>query len=200
MIKLMKEILSIIAVVLTFIAYIPYYRDIIKGKTHPHIYTWSLWGLLTVLIVALQVIGGAGPSTWITAAAGLLCVGVIALGLKGGKKYITKLDTAIAFLALTAIGFWLVVDQPVISLWLVIVADLLAFIPTARKAWSSPYSETLSLYVTNSIRFILAFFALETITFLSSGWVIAWILANCLFSFILIVRRKTVGENGDKHA
>lgn len=195
----MKEILSVIAVVLTFVAYIPYFRDIVKGKTHPHIYTWSLWGLLTILIVALQIIGGAGPSTWITAAAGVMCLGVIVLGLRGGKKYITKLDTAIAILALAAIGFWLIVDQPVISLWLVIIADLLAFIPTVRKSWNEPHSETLSLYVTNSIRFILAFFALETITFLSSGWVIAWVLANLLFSIILVARRRVLRTASDKN-
>jgi hypothetical protein len=185
----MKEILSIVAVVLTFAAYIPYYRDILKGKTHPHIYTWSLWGLLTVLIVALQFIGGAGPSVWITVAAGIMCLGVIALGFKNGKRYITMIDTAIAALALAAIIAWLIIDQPVISLWLVIIADLLAFIPTVRKAWKYPYSETLSLYVTNAVRFIIALLALETFTFLSAGWVIAWISANVLFSIILIARR-----------
>ncbi len=119
----MKEVLSIIAVILTFVAYIPYYRDILKGKTHPHLYTWSLWGLLTILIVALQVIGGAGPSVWITVAAGVMCVGVVVLGFKGGKRFITKTDTIIAILALAAIISWLFVDQPVLSLWLVIVAD-----------------------------------------------------------------------------
>lgn len=188
----MKEIISIIAVILTFVAYVPYYRDILKGKTHPHIYTWSLWGLLTVLIVALQFIGGAGPSTWITAAAGLMCIGVIVLGFKNGKKYITKTDTFIAILALLAIAFWLFVNQPVISLILVIVADLLAFIPTVRKAWKKPYTETLSLYITNSFRFILALFALETFTFLSAGWIIAWVIANVFFSAILIWRRRVI--------
>lgn len=188
----MKEALSIFAVILTFVAYIPYYRDILKGKTHPHIYTWSLWGLLTVLIVALQFIGGAGPSVWITAAAGVMCLGVIVLGFKNGKRYITKMDTVIAILALAAIIAWLIIDQPVISLWLVIIADLLAFIPTIRKAWKSPYTETLSLYVTNAIRFIIALFALETFTFLSAGWIIAWILGNVVFVAIVMARRKVI--------
>src|ERR1044072_3798045 len=71
----MKAVIGVIAVVLTFIAYIPYYRDILNGKTRPHIYSWSLWGLLTILLVALQIKGGAGPATWVTAAAGLLCIG-----------------------------------------------------------------------------------------------------------------------------
>ncbi len=188
----MKEIISIIAVILTFVAYIPYYRDILKGKTHPHVYTWSLWGLLTVLLVALQIIGGAGPATWVTAAAGLLCIGVIILSLRNGKKDITRLDTTIAFLALAAIGFWLIVDQPIISIVLVIIADGLAFIPTVRKSWHKPYAETLSLYVTNALRFFLTLAAVESYTFLSTSWIIFWATSNALFSVMLVIRRRQI--------
>lgn len=112
----MKEVISSIAVVLTFLAYIPYYRDILNGKSHPHVYSWSLWGLLTVLIVALQIKGGAGPSTWVTAAAGLLCLGVVGLSLKRGKRDITTSDTITAVLSLLAMVFWLVVKQPIVSI------------------------------------------------------------------------------------
>ncbi|MBP7767090.1 hypothetical protein KA068_01030 [Candidatus Saccharibacteria bacterium] len=188
----MKEIIGAIAVILTFVAYVPYYRDILKGKTHPHVYSWSLWGLLTVLLVALQIKGGAGAATWVTAAAGLLCIGVVFLSLKKGKKDITTSDTVVAVLALAAIGFWLVADQPIISIILVIVADMLAFIPTVRKSWYKPYSETLSLYVTNAVRFFLALAAVETYTFLSASWIVAWAVVNALFSVLLIVRRKQV--------
>ena len=188
----MKEVISGIAVVLTFIAYIPYYRDILKGKTHPHVYSWSLWGLLTVLLVALQIKGGAGPATWVTAAAGLLCIGVVFLSLKGDKKDITKSDTIVAILSLIAIGFWLVADQPVVSIILVIIADGLAFIPTIRKSWHKPPSEKLSLYVTNAIRFFLALAADETYTFLAVSWIAFWATGNALFSIILAVRRKVI--------
>jgi len=185
----MKEIISFIAVVLTFLAYIPYYRDILKGKTHPHVYSWSLWGLLTVLIVALQIKGGAGPAVWVTAAAGLLCLGVVALSLKRGKKDITTSDTITAILSLVAIGFWLIADQPIVSIILVVVADTLAFFPTVRKSWHQPYAETLSLYVTNILRFTLALLAVENYTILSSLWLIAWAAMNGLFSVMLIIRR-----------
>ncbi len=188
----LKQILSFVAVALTFIAYIPYYRDILRGKTHPHVYSWSLWGLLTVLIVALQIKGGAGPATFVTAAAGLLCIGVVILGLKHGKRDITISDTVVAVLGLIAIGFWLIVDQPVVSIVLVVLADTLAFIPTVRKSWHKPQSETLSLYITNTLRFSLALLAVKEYTILSSLWLAVWVVGNGLFSVMLVVRRKAV--------
>jgi len=188
----MKEAIGAVAVVLTFAAYIPYYRDILKGKTRPHIYSWSLWGLLTVLLVALQIKGGAGPATWVTAAAGLLCVGVVLFSLKNGKRDITTSDTIVSILSLAAIFFWLIVDQPIISTVLVILADMLAFIPTVRKSYNHPYSETLSLYITNALRFGLALLAVDRYTFLSSAWIIAWICGNVALSMLLIVRRRRV--------
>ncbi len=190
----MKEIIGTIAVILTFIAYIPYYRDILKGKTRPHIYSWSLWSLLTILLVALQINGGAGPATWVTAAAGLLCGGVVVLSFKNGKRDITASDTVVAILSLIAIGFWLIANQPMIAMLLAISADMLAFIPTVRKSWHQPHTETLSLYMTNAFRFFLALGAVETYTFLSVAWPIAWAVGNALFSIMLFVRRKQVME------
>lgn len=187
-----KQYLSLVAVTLTFLAYIPYYRDILHNKTHPHVYSWSLWGLLTVLIVALQIKGDAGSAIYVTAAAGLLCIGVVVLGIKNGKRDITPSDTVVAILGLIAIGFWLIVKQPVISVLLVVVADLLAFLPTVRKSWSKPRSETLSLYVTNTLRFFLALLAIKEYTILSTLWIAVWVVANGLFSGMLFARRKIV--------
>lgn len=186
----MKEIIGIVAVVLTFAAYIPYYRDILKGKTHPHIYSWSLWCLMTILIVALQIKGGAGTSSLVTASAGLLCIGVIALSLKKANKDITVSDTVAALLSLAAIIFWLIVDQPNVSIILVVAADLLAFYPTVRKSWRQPYAETLSLFITNSIRFALALLAIQNYTLLATLWPATWVVANSMFSIMLVVRRR----------
>jgi hypothetical protein len=185
-----KVILGGIAVALTFLAYIPYYRDILKGKTRPHIYSWSLWGLLTILLVALQMRGGAGAATWVTAAAGLLCIGVVFLSIKNGRRDITRSDTIVGIISLLAIFFWLVVDQPITSIILVIIADMFAFIPTIRKSYNDPHSETLSLYITNAFRFCLALGAVENYTFLSTSWIVAWVIGNLVLSLILIVRRR----------
>jgi hypothetical protein len=186
----MKEIIAAVAVGLTFIAYVPYFRDIIKGKTHPHLYTWSIWGLLTVIIFALQIVGHAGPGAYVTLAAGSMCFIVILLSLKYGKRDITLFDTVILALTLVTIGLWLIADRPVLSIILATIADLMAFIPTIRKSWNKPRSETLSLYITNAFRFCLGIVALQTYSLLTSLWLVTWAVANALFALMLIYRRK----------
>lgn len=79
---MIKEVLGIIAIVLTFIGYIPYSRDIIAGKTKPHIFSWFLWGFVTFLAFALQVYGKAGIGGFVTLTAALMCFVVIFLGFK----------------------------------------------------------------------------------------------------------------------
>lgn len=54
----MKELISTVAVILTFVGYGPYIKDTLKGKTKPHVYTWFIWGLVTLIAYALQLSGG----------------------------------------------------------------------------------------------------------------------------------------------
>lgn len=50
----MKQVLGVIAILLALIAYIPYIRDVLRRKTKPHVYSWFIWGFLSILIALLQ--------------------------------------------------------------------------------------------------------------------------------------------------
>src|SRR3989338_4313881 len=78
----LKSIIGVIATVLVFIGYVPYIRDIISGKTKPHIFSWFLWGFVTSIAFALQIYGQAGIGAHVTLAAALMCFVVIFLGFK----------------------------------------------------------------------------------------------------------------------
>ena len=191
----LKNIVGIVAVLLTFIGYIPYIKDVISGKTVPHVYSWFLWGFVTLIAFALQVSAGGGIGAYVTFTAGLLCTIVFIIGFtKKGKKDITQVDTIFFILALIALGFWLIAKQPVISAILTTGVDLLGFAPTIRKSWNKPYSETLSFYFLNTIRFILAVFSLQRYTIVTALYPLAWIFGNGLFGLMLIVRRKQLKQ------
>lgn len=183
---------------LTFVGYVPYVRDTIRGKTTPHIYTWFIWGLVTAIAFGLQISDRAGFGAFTTLAAALVCFIIFGFGLRQGNKEITKMDTVFFILSLFALILWLFAKQPVLSVILVSAIDMLGFIPTIRKSWHKPHEETLISYVTNTFRFSLAILALNRYTLITSLYPITWVIANGLFSIFLLARRKqsTVGFKG----
>lgn len=190
----MKDIIGIIAVVLTFIGYIPYIRDTIKGKTTPHVYTWFIWALVTAIAFALQISDKAGPGAFTTLAAAIVSFIIFGFGMRQGDKDITVADTIFFILSLIALLLWLFAKQPVLSVILVSSIDMLGFIPTIRKSWHKPYEETLISYAANTFRFGLAIFALQRYTLITSLYPITWIFANGSFTLFLLMRRKHLAE------
>lgn len=187
----LKALVGVIAIILTFIGYIPYSRDIIAGKTKPHLYSWFLWALVTGIIFALQFVGGAGVGGFVTLAAALMCLVVIFLAYQhGANTDIKPIDKLFILLAFTALAIWLFAKQPVLSAILSTLIDLFGFAPTIRKSWNHPYSETLSFYYLNTLRFTLAVFALSQYSLITALYPIGWLLANGLFALMLIFRRR----------
>jgi hypothetical protein len=185
-----KNLIGIIAIFLTFFGYVPYIKDTIKGKTHPHIYSWFLWATISAIAFALQISHGAGIGGFVTLAAALVCYVICFFGIRSGKKDITKSDTVFLILTLIALVIWLLAKQPVLSVILLSITEMLAFIPTIRKSWNKPLTETLSSYIMNTIRFTLGIIALQNYSIITSLYPVTWLLANGLFSILLIVRRK----------
>lgn len=187
-----KTFISIIAVLLTFIGYIPYLKDTFSGKTTPHIYTWFIWGFVTAIAFGLQISGGAGVGSWVTLAVVIISAIIFSIGLKNGKKDITTFDTFFLLLSFVALFLWLFAKQPVISVILVSSIDMLGFVPTIRKSWNNPYTETLFSYELNAFRHGISIIALQQYNVVTWLYPITWTIANILFSIMLIARRRQI--------
>lgn len=191
----MKEFLGILAVVITFVGYAPYVLDTIKGKTRPHIFSWFTWAFVTFIIFALQVLGHGGAGTYTTLATAILCTAIFLLGLKNGKKDITKFDTTIFVVTLIATGIWIFAKQPIISTLLIVTINTLANIPTIRKSWKDPHSETLFTWEMGAVRNFLGLIALSSYSILTWLYPVTNLLINIIESSILIFRRKRLQVN-----
>ena len=190
-----KIIISSVAVILMIFAYVPYIRDIFKNKTKPHAFSFFIWGSASFLIYALQVKGGAGVGSWVTLGVSLISIFIFVLALRFGEKNITKSDILFLALALISLFLWVIVKQPVWSIILIVLVDILGFAPTIRKSWNKPHSETLFLYQMSALRHGLAIFSLEKFNILTLLNPVTWTLANGLFAILLIVRRKKLDQN-----
>jgi len=187
-----KVIISIISVILVFVGYGPYIWDILKRKTTPHTFTFLVWSVASSITWALQVYGGAGVGAWITFAVSAICILIFFLCFKYGEKSITTLDVVFLILALTSLFLWLVVDQPVWSIILVVLTDILGFGPTLRKSWNKPHSETLFTWWVAAFRHGLGIAALQQFNLLTLLYPVAWTAANIIFCVILLIRRTQV--------
>lgn len=184
-----KNVISVVAIALAFLAYIPYIRDVLSKKTKPHIYSWFLWGLLGLIVFALQVKGGGGPGAYVTLSSALMSLVIFVLALKNGDKDIKALDTVFLLLALIAIAIWIFAKQPLLSLILLILIEVFGFFPTYRKSWNKPYDETLSTWVINSFRYSMSLLALSAYNWLTLLYPLIWTIVIIIFTLMLILRR-----------
>lgn len=198
-IDLLKTIIGITAVLLIFVGYVPYFRDLLRGITHPHAYSWFLWSVLSVATFGLQLTDGAGIGAYVTLAAGINAAVIFVLAVRIGERDITRSDTIFLLMGGVGIALWLLADQPLLSVLLLCVVELLAFVPTVRKTWNKPYSETMSSYVMNTVRFSLAVAALNHYSFLTALYPAMWATGNGLFVVLLITRRKRVPAPNAPH-
>ena len=187
-----KNVIAILAIVLTFVGYAPYFRDLFRGQTKPHIFTWLIWSIVTTIIFALQASAGAGLGAFVTLSVALISLTIFLIGLRNGDKNIKAIDTVFLVLALATIPLWLISDQPVLSMVLLSTIDMLGFAPTIRKSWNAPYSETLSLYVITFFRHSLSIFALESYNIVTVLFPATWVIANLAFAVMLIYRRRVI--------
>jgi hypothetical protein len=173
---------------------VPYISDTLKGKTKPHIYSWFIWGFVTLIAFLLQLSEGGGTGSFVTLAASFISFSIFFLGFKNGNKDIVTSDTVFFCLSLAAIIIWLLAKQPVISAILIMTIDILGFVPTVRKSWKDPHSETLPTYALNTVRHGIGLLALFEYNFITCLYPVAWMIMNGGFSIMLIVRRHRIGN------
>ncbi len=184
-----KIILGTTAAVAGFIQYVPYIRDILARRTKPHAFSWFVWGLPCGIVFAAQWVQGGGAGSWATGVTALLCTGIFVLSLFYGEKEITPVDWIGFISALIALALWAATKDPLGSVILITLADVLGFVPTIRKSVKKPRQETLSTYFIGGLKWLIALPALGAFSWTVWLYPVAMIGANWLFIPFVLARR-----------
>lgn len=187
-----KLIVSLIAIALTIYSYFPYIRDILLQKTQPHLYTWLVW-MLTVGTAAAGIWQGGGNYATFILLVDVIFVAIIFLfSFKYGTKNITRSDTIALVVALAAIVIWWKMESPLLAVLMVAVIDGLGYIPTFRKSFEDPWSETLSFWALMAISNILAIISIADYNLQTIIFPATLALANAGLWSICFFRRKII--------
>lgn len=185
----MKETLAVIAAVLAIIGNVPYLIDIVKGKTKPHPYTWLVWSVVSCIVFFGQLKSGGGVGSIPTAASEIFTILIFLFSLKYGFKGIKTVDTIFLVVALAGIIPWILTNDATLSVIIAVSIDLVAFVPTIRKTWREPATETPILYTMNIVRHVLALFALEAYNIATTLHSLAMIITNSAMTAIITLKR-----------
>ena len=185
----MKLAVALVASLLAIAGNLPYLWDIFKGRVQPHAYTWFVWTLVSGIVFFGQVAKGAGVGAIPTAASEIFTLIIFLYSLKNGFREVTWSDHASLAAALFGIGLWALTADPTWSVVIAVCIDLTAFIPTLRKTWRYPSTETPTLYGSNVLRHALALFSLQAYNIATTLHSIAMILANSAMTLIIVSRQ-----------
>ncbi len=184
-IKLLFGVLSIVPAVT---AYYFYFRDMFRGKTKPHAFSWLVWGLIAVDGFLAQLSAHGGIGTWATGVTAIASLAIFVYALKIGATQPTRFDWVLLTLALTGLALLLVIKNKELALCLTLLAYMAGFAMSIRKAYRKPLEENAASFWLNSLKFIPAIAALAHFNFLTVAYPLVGAIGNTAVALVVEVR------------
>jgi hypothetical protein len=140
---------AVLAAVLPLAGFASYLRDTMRGRTRPNRVSWSLWATAPLIAFAAELAQRTSLKVaLLTFALGAGPALILAASFACPRAYWapTRLDLACGTVAVAALIGWAVTRRGDVAIALAITADALAAVPTIRKAWAQPGSESIGTY------------------------------------------------------
>jgi hypothetical protein len=187
-----KELLSVVAIALTLLAFLPYIRSILKGKIKLHMFSWVIWGSTTFIVFLAQLEDDGGAGAWPIGVSGIITIYIALLAyVKRSDITITKIDWVFFIVAMASLPFWYFTSNPLWAVIILTTVDIFGFGPTVRKAYIEPFEEQLTFFALFTVRNIIAIMALENYS-LTTVLFPAAIALSCLLLILVVLYRRTV--------
>jgi hypothetical protein len=143
-----------------------YTRDTWRGETVPNRVTWGLWGFLGILSFGVELQQHVGIAAYMTLILGVIPIIVISASFHNKKSVwqIGKFDIVCGAASLIGVGFWVFINQPTVALVSFCIADHIAALPTVRKSWIAPETESPQAFLMGFVNCLITILTLDEIT------------------------------------
>ena len=185
-----KIFFGIASTILAVVCFIPYFQDIFRRKTEPHTYSWLVWTILQTVGVMAQIKEGAGYGAWALGVGAFFCFAIFLLSFKYGTKNISKFDLICLFASLGAIVIYFSIENPIWAIVAVSLIDFVGFLPTFRKGYEEPFTETASTFLMSGTANVLSLIALQNYNVTTVLYIASLFFTNISFVIMILLRRK----------
>jgi len=183
------QIIARSSIIVTLISYTRYIRGIIQWRNKPHAFSRLIRWIMTGTAFFAQRTETQSIATRVLGLSAIICFIVAAFARYKHKSVIAKIDRLYFGLSIIALLLRYVTKTPVWSVILIVLTDLLAFLPTFRKTRQDPHGESIFVYALSAIKFVLVLGSLDVITITTALYPIYLVLANGTFTIFALVRR-----------
>jgi hypothetical protein len=155
-----------LAAALSLVGAYGYIRDTLRGGTSPNRVTWSLWGVEGVLAFFVERQQHVGLAALMTLMLGLMPCAIVIASFRNPKG-VWKLGAFDAVCGVVSVGglvFWALINEPTVALVSFVVADQMAALPTIRKSWLAPRTESPRLFFLGSANCAITVLTLTKLT------------------------------------
>jgi hypothetical protein len=144
---------------------------------------------VTQSIAAAGVYSGNGGWIAYGMAAGACALALVAiLSIGYGTKNITLFDSVLCCGAFFGIVSWFWTKDLSLSVAIATAVDCIGYLPTIRKTWSQPETETMKMWIAYTIGTVCALLSLEVHTFITSAYI--WMCLPMNFLVCLACTRR----------
>src|SRR5581483_9723552 len=125
-----------------------YVLHTLRGEVRPHKVTWLLWAIAPLVGFAAQLSEGVGIRALTTFIVGFMpaCIFIASFVNPEAGWGVTRFDVVCGVLSLLGVALWAVTSDGNVAILFAIVADGLAAVPTLRKAYTYPETESDTLF------------------------------------------------------
>jgi hypothetical protein len=177
-----------------------YIRDTLRGTTKPNRATWFIWFIAPVTAALIQFANGADISALPIFMAGFVPFFVFIASFRDKHAYWKLNSFDYVCFALSIISFLTFVffKEGTIATIFAILSDLIAFVPTWKKSWTHPDTETLSSYYSGAFNAALSLLTLTLFSFATAGFAVYLFFGNLIEVSIVLWKRNTRELNHEK--
>ena len=164
-----------------------YVRDTLAGRTRPNRVTWALWALAPLIAFAAEIQQGVGLSSIMTFMVGFGPAVVLGASFvsRHGAVRIGRFDLLCGSLSILALVMWLITGQGNVAIAFSVAADAFAAVPTVRKAWNDPGSETWLAFACSAASAAITLLTIQEWSFASAAFPVYILCIGTLLSVLV---------------
>lgn len=160
-----------------------YIKETVRGNIKPNKVSWLMWAIAPLVATAAALTDGVYWAVLPVFMAGFTALLVFIASFINPKSNweLGFFDYVCAIFSILALILWAITKQPLVAIVFSIISYIFSAVPTMKKAWKYPKTESIWTYVAGLFNAITCFFALKIFSIVELAFPLYLVSESLLF-------------------